>query len=70
MEKVLSGQVDFHRLAAAEGSEALLPHLRKPELAEKLFDAAGYFRTFPPEHHTDGFFAAIFEQANGWGFPK
>jgi len=70
VEKALSGQASLRRLAAAEGREALLPHLREPEVVEELFDTAGYFRTFPAEHHTDGFFAAIFEQANGWGFPK
>jgi 16S rRNA (cytosine967-C5)-methyltransferase len=41
------------------GREALAPHLRNPETADKFFAAGGFFRTFPPEHGTDGFFAAV-----------
>jgi 16S rRNA (cytosine967-C5)-methyltransferase len=41
------------------GETALVPHLRKTAAAEKLFTADGFFRTFPPEHGTDGFFAAV-----------
>jgi 16S rRNA (cytosine967-C5)-methyltransferase len=44
------------------GRDALIPHLRDAETAEKLFDPDGFFRTFPPEHGTDGFFAAVLEQ--------
>jgi len=39
--------------------EALAPHLLESAAAEKFFGADGFFRTFPPEHGTDGFFAAI-----------
>lgn len=41
---------------------ALVPHLREMAAAEKLFTADGFFRTFPPEHGTDGFFAAVLER--------
>ena len=41
------------------GQAALVPHLRKTAAAEKLFTADGFFHTFPPEHGTDGFFAAV-----------
>ncbi len=64
VEEVLSGQADVRRLSAAEGSRALAPQLREAKLGEELFDPAGYFRTFPPEDHTDGFFAAILERAD------
>jgi 16S rRNA (cytosine967-C5)-methyltransferase len=30
---------------------------------ESVVDADGFFRTFPPEHGTDGFFAAVIERA-------
>jgi 16S rRNA (cytosine967-C5)-methyltransferase len=45
---------------AISGEPILAPHLRNPSAAEKFFDADGFFRTFPPEHGTDGFFAAVF----------
>jgi len=38
---------------------ALAPHLREAAAAEKFFADDGFFRTFPPEHGTDGFFAAV-----------
>jgi 16S rRNA (cytosine967-C5)-methyltransferase len=44
------------------GHEALAPHLRDAAMAQKLFDADGFFRTFPPEHGTDGFFGAVLER--------
>ena len=47
---------------AVSGREALARHLRDGETAEKLFGADGFFRTFPPEHRTDGFFAAVLER--------
>ena len=47
------------------GQAALRPHLRRAEAAEELvelFGAEGFFRTFPPEQGTDGFFAAVMER--------
>ncbi len=38
---------------------ALAPHLRDGSRAADLFDLYGFFRTFPPESKTDGFFAAL-----------
>jgi 16S rRNA (cytosine967-C5)-methyltransferase len=43
------------------GEEALRPWLRDGAEAASLFDAEGFFRTFPPESSTDGFFAAVLE---------
>lgn len=43
------------------GREALQPWLRDGAPAGDLFDPGGYFRTFPPESGTDGFFAAVLE---------
>jgi len=44
------------------GSDALRPHLREDANASTLFDAHGYFRTWPHVHGTDGFFAAVIER--------
>jgi 16S rRNA (cytosine967-C5)-methyltransferase len=41
------------------GQAALTRHFHDPEMAGKFFAAEGFFRTFPPEHSTDGFFAAV-----------
>jgi 16S rRNA (cytosine967-C5)-methyltransferase len=41
------------------GRARLTPHLREAASVEKLFESGGFFRTFPPEHGTDGFFAAV-----------
>jgi 16S rRNA (cytosine967-C5)-methyltransferase len=41
------------------GQAALAPHLQDRETSEKFFTADGFFRSFPPEHGTDGFFAAL-----------
>lgn len=45
------------------GKVALRPHLRQAEAAEELFGAEGFFRTFPPDQGTDGFFAAVMERS-------
>lgn len=41
------------------GQPALGRHLRHSDMADKFFAANGFFRTFAPEHGTDGFFAAV-----------
>ncbi len=41
---------------------ALAPHLREGCRAADLFDRQGFFRTFPPESKTDGFFVALIER--------
>jgi 16S rRNA (cytosine967-C5)-methyltransferase len=41
------------------GRPALAPHLVNAASAERLFTAEGFFRTLPPDHGTDGFFAAV-----------
>jgi 16S rRNA (cytosine967-C5)-methyltransferase len=38
--------------------------LRESTHAENVISSDGYFRTFPPEHGTDGFFAASIEHAD------
>lgn len=50
---------DLRRISPVQ---ALVPHLRRSAAAEKLIDPEGFFRTFPPEQETDGFFAAVLER--------
>jgi 16S rRNA (cytosine967-C5)-methyltransferase len=50
------------RTRAIADPNALLPHLRQAIPAVGLFDGNGFFRTFPPESGTDGFFAAALER--------
>jgi 16S rRNA (cytosine967-C5)-methyltransferase len=45
------------------GQAALGPWLRAGASSSALFDREGFFRTFPPESGTDGFFAAVLERA-------
>ena len=45
------------------GGAALEPWLRTGAAAAPLFDADGFFRTFPPESGTDGFFSAVLERS-------
>lgn len=59
VEAVLATHRDCH---LADGRPSLTPHLCEGADASQLFDPAGYFRTFPPRHHTDGFFAAVVEK--------
>ena len=56
----LSGDLQVH--VAPGAADALLPHLRQGVPADSLFDRDGFFRTFPPESGTDGFFAAALER--------
>jgi 16S rRNA (cytosine967-C5)-methyltransferase len=41
------------------GRPALAPHLENEASAKRLFTPEGFFRTLPPDHGTDGFFAAV-----------
>ena len=61
--EALSQTRDWH---VTSGKAALRPHLRDPAAAEEFFElseAEGFFRTFPPEQGTDGFFAAVMERS-------
>lgn len=42
--------------------QSLAPALQPPWTPEQLRDGHGYFRTFPPDTGTDGFFAAVLER--------
>jgi len=64
IERVLDENRQLRAIPSKEAAGILAPHLARGVEAAKLFDAKGFFRTFPPEHNTDGFFAAILEAAN------
>ncbi len=49
----------FHLVADPGTIESVL---REPAQAENLISPEGFLRTFPPEHGTDGFFAAVIER--------
>lgn len=53
---------EIRRISPGEAISALKPHLAEGVDAAQLFDEDGQFRTFPGEHGTDGFFAAILEK--------
>ena len=62
-EEVVRETLASHpQIRLAGGEEALLPHLRPGVPATALFDREGFFRTFPPESGTDGFFAAVLKR--------
>jgi len=58
--EVARSRRDLHRVS---GAHALAPHLAEGLTPQSLFDRHGYLRTFPPEHDTDGFFAAALERS-------
>jgi 16S rRNA (cytosine967-C5)-methyltransferase len=47
---------------AADPRRAIEGMLRESVRVESVVSADGFFRTFPPEHGTDGFFAAVIER--------
>jgi len=58
----LRDALSIRRISADKAAHALSHHLASGAKAEKLFDAAGYFRTSPSDYPTDGFFAALLEK--------
>lgn len=62
-ERVLDeALLDVSGLRRVTFVDALQPYLRDGADSARLFSADGVFRTFPPEHGTDGFFAAAVER--------
>ena len=64
VEEVLRDTPSAKRLPRAEVAQTLTSHLAAGVDPDALFDANGYFRTSPPVHHTDGFFAAVLASAD------
>jgi len=59
VEEVLARQRSARRV---RDTQSLAPHLAEGVRTEDLVDRDGCLRTFPPEHHTDGFFATILKR--------
>ncbi len=55
VSEVLGAHPEFRATLAEIPADALVEGVR----AETLVDSSGAFRTFPPQHATDGFFAAV-----------
>jgi 16S rRNA (cytosine967-C5)-methyltransferase len=60
--EVLEGMPSLRRVPASEAARTLEPYLSPGVDSSMLFAKDGYFRTLPPAHHTDGFFAALLEK--------
>jgi len=57
-----TGATGMERVTRDEMIRTLAPHLVEGADPSALIDDSGAFRTFPPEHRTDGFFAAAFQK--------
>jgi 16S rRNA (cytosine967-C5)-methyltransferase len=60
--EVLKATPSVRSVPPSEAARALEPLLAPKVESSTLFAADGYFRTFPPAHRTDGFFAALLEK--------
>jgi 16S rRNA (cytosine967-C5)-methyltransferase len=61
-EAVRAALQDNREVRLVSGARELQPWLRSGASAADLFDGGGFFRTFPPESGTDGFFAAVVQR--------
>lgn len=62
VKEALGGAADKFRVVTPQG--ALQRVLRESVALESVIYADGFFRTYPPEHGTDGFFAAAIEHTS------
>jgi 16S rRNA (cytosine967-C5)-methyltransferase len=53
---------EIRQVPTSLASAGLAPHLAPGVESASLFDAHAFFRTFPGEHPTDGFFAVVLER--------
>jgi 16S rRNA C967 or C1407 C5-methylase (RsmB/RsmF family) len=63
VDEVLKTRGYVSRVIRARAADSLRDRIAEGVDAHSLFGSAGYFRTSPHVHHTDGFFAAIIERA-------
>ena len=63
VSEVLSSLPSIKPVARNEIAKSLAPHLIPGIDPQSLFDTLGQFRTSPAAQHTDGFFAAVLENA-------
>jgi 16S rRNA C967 or C1407 C5-methylase (RsmB/RsmF family) len=62
VREVLGALGDDFRVA--DPRSAIESNLQESVREESVVCADGFFRTFPPEHGTDGFFGAVIERRN------
>jgi 16S rRNA (cytosine967-C5)-methyltransferase len=60
--EVLKKTPSIRLVSAGEAVRTLEPYLSPDADSSTLFARDGFFRTFSPDHHTDGFFAALLEK--------
>jgi 16S rRNA (cytosine967-C5)-methyltransferase len=61
--EIMENTPSIRRLPSSEAGRTLEPFVSPGTDSSTLFTPDGYFRTLPPAHHTDGFFAALLEKA-------
>jgi 16S rRNA (cytosine967-C5)-methyltransferase len=62
IQETLKQSTGLRTISAAELARTVEPFLASGVAGAALFDASGAFRTFPPNQHTDGFFAMVLEK--------
>jgi 16S rRNA (cytosine967-C5)-methyltransferase len=60
--EILENIPSVRRVPSTETARTLEPSVSPGTDSSTLFTPEGYFRTLPPDHHTDGFFAAVLEK--------
>jgi 16S rRNA (cytosine967-C5)-methyltransferase len=60
--EILENTPAVQPVGVSEATRTLEPYLSPRADSSTLFSPRGYFRTSPPEHQTDGFFAALLEK--------
>jgi 16S rRNA (cytosine967-C5)-methyltransferase len=62
VDEALRAREDVRVISGAEMAARLAPHLVAGVSAANLFDEQGFFRTSPPVHRADGFFAVAMQK--------
>jgi 16S rRNA (cytosine967-C5)-methyltransferase len=62
VDAVMKEHAELRRVGHEEMEKALAPHMAEGAKAEDLIDSEGVYRTFPPRHGVDGFFAVGVEK--------
>jgi 16S rRNA (cytosine967-C5)-methyltransferase len=60
--EILENMPSIRRVPSGEAARTLEPSVAPGMDTSTLFTPDGYFRTLPPAHHADGFFAALLEK--------
>jgi 16S rRNA (cytosine967-C5)-methyltransferase len=60
--EILENTPSIRRVSSTETAQTLEPSVSPGTDSSTLFTPEGYFRTLPPDHRTDGFFAVVLEK--------